>query len=96
MALRYIKDAEPAAPVARVVKRSGVTKTALACERAAAREAELDQRDAPVSSWQRLPKSWQDHPLRGPTGLIADEAFHDEVSGGLWPCSWTPRPSSRC
>ena len=81
MASLYIKDAETAALVARVAKRSGVTKTALIRELAAAREAELQERDAPISSWERLQKFWQDHPLGEPTGLVADKAFYDELSG---------------
>ena len=83
MASLYIKDPETAALVSRIAKREGLTKTALIRELARAREAELEQGDAPISSWERLQKFWQDHPLGEPTGLAADKAFFDELSGDL-------------
>ena len=83
MASLFIKDAETAALVARVAERSGVTKTALVRELASAREAELDRGDKRVSSRERLQKFWREHPLPPPTGLKADKAFFDELSGDL-------------
>ena len=81
MASLYIKDPETAALVARVAQRVGMTKTALVRELAAAREAELQRDDPPVSSWERLQKFWREHPLGEPTGLKADKAFFDELWG---------------
>jgi antitoxin VapB len=83
MAALYIKDPDTAAMVARVAERSGMTKTALVRELAAAREAELDRAAKPVSSRERLQKFWDEHPLPPPTGLLADKAFFDELSGDL-------------
>ena len=83
MASLYIKDAETAALVARVAKRSGKTKTALVRELAAAREAELERDDRPMSSWDRLQRFWRNHPLGEATGLVADKAFYDDLSGDL-------------
>lgn len=83
MASLYIKDAETAALVARVAKRSGKTKTALVRELAAAREAELERTDQPGYTWERLQKFRREHPLGEPTGLVADKAFYDELSGDL-------------
>ncbi len=74
----YIKDPETAALVTRVAKRSGITNTALVRGLAAAREAELQRNDPPVSSWKRLQQFWRDHPLGEPTGLVADKAFFGE------------------
>ena len=83
MASLYIKDPDTADLVARVAKRSGMTKTALVRELAAAREAELDQRGTRESSWEILQRFWRDHPLGEPTGLVADKAFYDDLSGDL-------------
>jgi antitoxin VapB len=83
MASLYIKDEETAALVDRVAQRSGMTKTALVRELAAAREAELDRGDRRISARERLQKFWREHPLPPPTGLLADKAFYDDLSGGL-------------
>ena len=81
MASLFIKDNETAALVARVAKRSGMTKTALVRELTAAREAELDRGDRRLSSRERLQRFWREHPLPPPTGLKADKAFYDDLSG---------------
>ena len=83
LASLYIKDPETAALVTRVAQRSGMTKTALVRQLAQAREAELERSDPPISSWERLQKFWQEHPLGEPTGSVADKAFYDELSGDL-------------
>jgi antitoxin VapB len=83
MASLYIKDSETAALVTRVAKRTGVTKTALVRELAAAREAELDRGERRLPARERLEKFWREHPLPPPTGLKADKAFFDELSGDL-------------
>jgi antitoxin VapB len=83
MASLYIKDEETAALVARVAKRSGLTKTALVRELAIAREAELNRGEQHMSAREKLEKFWREHPLPPPTGLKADKAFFDELSGDL-------------
>ena len=83
MASLYIKDPDTADLVARVAKRDGMTKTALVRELVAAREAELDLRGRQESSWEILQRFWRDHPLGEPTGLVADKAFYDDLSGDL-------------
>lgn len=83
MGALYIKDEETAALVRRVAERSGLTNTALIRELAAAREAELDRGKARVSARQKLERFWREHPLPPPTGLKADKAFFDELSGDL-------------
>ncbi|WP_375394469.1 type II toxin-antitoxin system VapB family antitoxin [uncultured Sphingomonas sp.] len=81
MASLYIKDEDTAALVGRVAMRSGMTKTALVRELAAAREAELDRRDhSRLSTYELLEKIWRDHPLGEPTGLVADKAFYDSLN----------------
>jgi antitoxin VapB len=87
MASLYIKDAETAALVERVAKRSGMTKTALVRELTAAREAELDRaqksrnpRDNP-REW--LKNFWQKHGITPSEGLSTDKAFFDDLSGDL-------------
>lgn len=83
MASLYIKDSDTADLVTRVAKRSGMTKTALVRELAEARERELNRGDRWMSSRERLQKFWREHPLPPPTGLKADKAFYDELSGDL-------------
>ncbi|AOH82973.1 hypothetical protein AWL63_02235 [Sphingomonas panacis] len=81
MASLYIKDAETAALVTRLAKRSGVTKTALVHELAAAREAELDAKTPRSSTRDSLEKLWREHPgLLQKTGLEADKAFYDSLN----------------
>ena len=81
MASLYIKDAETAALVTRLAKRSGVTKTALVHELAVAREAELDRKTSNSSVRAALDKLWRDHPgLLQKTGLVADKAFYDSLN----------------
>jgi antitoxin VapB len=81
MGALYIKDEDTAALVRRVAERSGVTNTALIRELARAREAELDRGEPRMSARQRLERFWQEHPLPPPTGLKADKAFFDDLSG---------------
>lgn len=80
MASLYIKDAETAEMVARVAKRSGLTKTALVRELVAAREAQLEAEVKPLTLRERLEKFWREHPLGEPTGLEADKAFYDSLN----------------
>ncbi len=83
MASLYIKDQETAALVDRVARRTGMTKTALVRELVAAHEAKLDRGESRMSARERLQKFWREHPLPPPTGLAADKAFYDDLSGGL-------------
>jgi antitoxin VapB len=80
MASLYIKDEDTAALVSRVAERSGITKTALVRELAAAREVELDRLATETSAYAKLEKFWRDHPLGEPTGLVADKAFYDSLN----------------
>jgi antitoxin VapB len=81
MASLFIKDKETAALVSRVAERSGMTKTALVKELAAAREAELDRAKPLPSAREKLEKFWRENPLGNSTGLKADKAFFDELWG---------------
>jgi antitoxin VapB len=83
MASLYIKDQETADLVRRVAARSGMTNTALIRELAAAREAELERGERKMRARDRLDRFWREHPLPPPTGLKADKAFFDELSGDL-------------
>jgi antitoxin VapB len=78
MASLYIKDEETAALVTRVAERSGLTKTALVRELAAAREAELDRAAPQMSAREKLDAFWRANPLPQ-TGQKADKAFFDEM-----------------
>ena len=80
MASLYIKDAETAAVVTRLAKRSGMTKTALVRELAVTREAELDRVERSPTVLETLEKFWREHPLGEPTGLDADKAFYDSLN----------------
>lgn len=82
MASLFIKDSETAELVARIAKRSGLTKTALVREMAVEREAQLDRGAKLVSSRERLKRFRRERPLPPPTGLTADKAFYDDLSGG--------------
>lgn len=81
MASLYIKDDETAALVTRVAKRSGLTKTALVRELAAARETELDRQKTTSSVRESLERLWIEYPwLLEKTGLEADKAFYDGLN----------------
>lgn len=81
MASLYIKDSDTAALVERVAKRSGVTKTALVRELAAAREAELDRADPRASAREKLDALWREYPFPRATGTKVDKAFYDKMWG---------------
>lgn len=87
MASLFIKDQETAEAVARVARRMGTSKTNLVREAVRRIEAELDAGDAASSAPHRLKareiveQFWREHPLPPPTGLKADKAFFDELSG---------------
>lgn len=81
MASLYIKDSETAALVARVAQRTGVTKTALVRELAAAREAELDRADPRHDVREKLDALWREYPFPRSTGTKVDKAFFDKMWG---------------
>ena len=81
MASLYIKDNETAALVARLAKRSGMTKTALVRELAAAREAELDRTDPRQVVRDKLDALWREYPFPRSTGTKVDKAFFDKMWG---------------
>lgn len=83
MGALYIKDEETADLVRKVAERSGVTNTALIRELVSAREAELERGLGTLTAREKLEKFWREHPLPPPTGLKADKAFYDELSGDL-------------
>jgi antitoxin VapB len=76
-----IKNDEAASSIARLAARMGTSKTEAVLRAVRAYEAnlsrELDNPDAP--EW--LKQFWLDHPLPPPTGLKADKAFFDWLSG---------------
>lgn len=81
MASLYIKDSETAALVARVAQRSGMTKTSLVRELAAAREAELDRADPRALAREKLDALWEKYTFPHKPGENADKAFFDEMWG---------------
>jgi antitoxin VapB len=76
----YIKDDSVAALVDQLAKARGLTKQDAVRQ---AVQAELDRlkRSVPAQEW--LEDFWRAHPLPPPTGLLADKAFFDELSGDL-------------
>ena len=74
----YIKDDETASLVARLATLRGVSK------REAVRlavQAELDREAAKTPMREKFAALRQAHPLPPPTGLAADKAFFDDLSG---------------
>ena len=80
MASLFIKDSDVAERVARVARRSGMTKTALVRDMAIAREAEMDRAEPKSDLIEKLEQFWREHPLGEPTGLEADKAFYDSLN----------------
>lgn len=81
MASLYIKDSDTAALVAGVAERSGMTKTALVRELAAAREAELDRADPVKEQRHKLDAIWREHSFPRASGTKVDKAFFDRMWG---------------
>jgi antitoxin VapB len=81
MASLYIKDPETAALAAEIAKRLGTTKTEAV--RTALREKKASfapEHDKPdLVAW--LQEYRREHPLPPATGLKADKAFYDWLSG---------------
>lgn len=74
----YIKDDATAALVATLAKAKGVTKSEAV---RAAVKAKLDRLEPKIPLRDRLAALRARHPLPAPTGLDADKAFFDELSG---------------
>ncbi len=74
----YIKDDAVAELVSRLAELRGTTKQEAV---RVAVQSELERAVAAVPLRERLEKLWRDHPLPPPTGLVADKAFFDELSG---------------
>ncbi len=81
MASLYIKDPETAAAVARVARRLGTSKTQVVRDAIRRVEDDLDKatRRQDLREWMREYR--EKHPLPPPTGLKADRAFYDWLSG---------------
>lgn len=81
MASLYIKDPEIAAAVARVAKRLGTSKTQVVRDAIRRVEDDLEKatRRQDLREWMREYR--EKHPLPQPTGLKADKAFYDWLSG---------------
>ena len=74
----YIKDDQTAELVARLAKRRGLSKQEAVRQ---AVSAELKRIEEDVTLRDRLKKFWQENPLPPSTGLAADKAFFDDLSG---------------
>ncbi len=76
----YIKDEETTQLVNELARRRGVTKSDAV---KAAVQAELERDPPELTVMQKLEKFWAEHPVPPPTGLPADKAFFDELSGDI-------------
>lgn len=81
MASLYIKDQETADLVTRVAQKSGLTKTALVRQLAAAREFEIDEVSRRQTLKATLDALHAAQPLPPRTGTPADKAFFDDMWG---------------
>ncbi|MFZ5746441.1 MAG: type II toxin-antitoxin system VapB family antitoxin [Pseudomonadota bacterium] len=81
MASLYIKDSETAALAAELAARQGVSKTQAVRDALRRRKAEI-QAEEPKQDFVSWLKAYRAaHPLPPPTGLEADKAFFDWLSG---------------
>jgi antitoxin VapB len=74
----YIKDDYTAGLVEKLAKRRGVTKQD-AVKLAVQAALDADAEAVPLAA--RLESFWQDNPMPPPTGMKADKAFFDDLSG---------------
>lgn len=81
MASLYIKDNETAALADRIARRLGKTKTDVVRTALQKIEAELGPERPVESTAAWLREFRRAHPLPAPTGLKADKAFYDWLSG---------------
>lgn len=80
MASLYIKDERTNAMVDELARLRGTSKTE-AVRRAV--EAELERNRRATTPRERLEDFYRRYPLPEPSGLAADKAFYDELSGNL-------------
>lgn len=84
MGALYIKDERTAFLAERVAKRLGTSKTEAVRRGLEAIEAELSPPPAKKRPLrERMIDYWERHPLPPETGLKADKAFYDDLSGDL-------------
>lgn len=76
----YIKDDETARLVTQLAVLRGLSEQDAV---KLAVEAELSRTPASVSLVERVKALYAANPLPPPTGLVADKAFFDELSGDL-------------
>lgn len=76
----YIKDDGVAELVRTLAERRGVTKQEAVKQ---AVSAELARLDNAIPLWEKLKKLRESYGPLEPTGLLADKAFFDELSGDL-------------
>ncbi len=81
MASLYIKDPETAEAVARVAKRLGTSKTQVVRDAIRRVEDDLDKAEPRRDLVEWMREYRRKHPLPPPTGLKADKAFYDWLSG---------------
>ncbi|MGY4396976.1 antitoxin VapB [Sphingomonas sp. UYAg733] len=81
MASLFIKDSETAALAAELAARLGTTKTDVVRDSLRRRKAELGDLPPKQDFIQWLDQYRRDHPLPPRTGLKADKAFFDWLSG---------------
>lgn len=83
MSSLYIKDAGTTELATRIASRLGTSKTGAVKKALQAIEANMDRADRHPDAPEWLQQFWRDHPLPPPSGLLADKAFFDELSGDL-------------
>lgn len=82
MASLYIKDERTNALVDELARLRGTSKTE-AVRRAVEAELELERNRSVATPRQRLENFYKRYPLPEPSGLVADKAFYDDLSGNL-------------
>lgn len=80
MASLFIKDQEANALAERLARQRGLSKTAAV---KLALQHELERASSRPPLRERMIDFWKRHPLPPETGLKADKAFFDEMSGDL-------------
>ncbi len=81
MASLFIKDPATAEHAARLAARLGVTKTDVVRRGLAALESQLSPEERRREFHERVGRWRTDNPLPPPTGMEADKAFYDWLSG---------------
>ncbi|WP_375397928.1 type II toxin-antitoxin system VapB family antitoxin [uncultured Sphingomonas sp.] len=81
MASLYIKDSETAALASEIAGKLGKTKTEIVRELLRAKKAELEVLEPKANLVEWMEEYHRTHPRLEPTGLKADKAFFDWLSG---------------